>query len=415
MISKNKIECPSNKILNPKTMRCVLKTGAIGKKLLLVSKKINDDINVCPSNKILNPKTMRCVLKSGAIGIKLLKELQIMPNAKTTDYEKQVKLYHGISDFFKTSERSSDYETPIRRTKKQTPKYLNWEQNSCYIDSLFVALFHNKSKFIEKEILNAPLNNYNNDKLDKLGELIRLELIRIYKLIAGLTNHFTENNCSMLRKYLNKYYKELISINPNVKIIGRNDNWTSSQNDPFDIFELLTYIFKFKNTTKLVIGNNQPNYTNIINSVSVDSIFTDKLYIKSIYPHYETTYQLDRSNYYIDKHGNKVSSYKTKIEILKAPMIFIRIPRNMVDFKIETPVIPTASLKLAENENLLYLNSIIIHYGDNNSGHYISLIKKDDYWYEYDDLSPKLKKIGNLENIIKKENYVSNIVGLIYS
>ena len=30
--------CPSNKILNPKSNRCVLKTGAIGKKLLAEQK-----------------------------------------------------------------------------------------------------------------------------------------------------------------------------------------------------------------------------------------------------------------------------------------------------------------------------------------------------------------------------------------
>ena len=390
----SKFDCPPNKILNPKTMRCVLKSGAVGKKLLSLidnkKEKVNDkEIKICPPNKVLNPKTKNCVLKSGAIGKKLLKELQVIK----TDYETHI--------------RSSD--------KSKTPKYLNWQQNSCYIDSLFVALFHNKSKFIEKEILNAPLNNYNNDKLNELGELIRRELIRIYKSIAGIKNDFIENSCSVIRKFLNKYYKELILINPKIKIIGRNDNWTSSQNDPFDIFELLTYIFEFKNTTKLIIGNNQPNYTNIINTVSIDSIFTDKLYIKSIYPNYETIYKLDKSNYYIDTYGNKVSSYKTKIEILKAPMLFIRIPRNMDDFKIETPVIPTTALKLQENKDLLFLNSIIIHYGDNNNGHYISLIKKENYWYEYDDMNSKLKKIGSLENIIKTHNYISNIVGLIYS
>jgi len=92
----SKVQCPSDKILNPKTMRCVLKTGAIGKKLLSL---INDNKDnkkelkkedkkkdkTCPPDKILNPKTMNCVLKTGAIGKKLLKEFQVITteNKKT--------------------------------------------------------------------------------------------------------------------------------------------------------------------------------------------------------------------------------------------------------------------------------------------------------------------------------------------
>lgn len=32
---------------------------------------------ICPENKIINPKTGRCVLKSGAIGKKILKTKEI--------------------------------------------------------------------------------------------------------------------------------------------------------------------------------------------------------------------------------------------------------------------------------------------------------------------------------------------------
>jgi serine/threonine protein kinase len=73
--------CPPHKIMNPKTKRCVLKTRKIGRKLVEnykppVSKK--QDAAICPPNKILNPKTKRCVLRSGGIGRKLVEKLKPM-------------------------------------------------------------------------------------------------------------------------------------------------------------------------------------------------------------------------------------------------------------------------------------------------------------------------------------------------
>ena len=70
-------DCPPNKILNPKTNRCVSKTGAIGKSLLSSGTNIKKTDTKqppvkCPANKILNPKTNRCVSKTGAIGKKIM-------------------------------------------------------------------------------------------------------------------------------------------------------------------------------------------------------------------------------------------------------------------------------------------------------------------------------------------------------
>ena len=59
-------KCPDDKIYNPETKRCVLKSGKIGKQLL------GKDDKKCPDDKIYNPETKRCVLKSGKIGKLLL-------------------------------------------------------------------------------------------------------------------------------------------------------------------------------------------------------------------------------------------------------------------------------------------------------------------------------------------------------
>jgi serine/threonine protein kinase len=93
--SKVRKKCPEDKILNPKTGRCVNKTGVMGKKLLKELKSVmieerkpsTKKISIkqvshkktqkkCPEDKILNPKTGRCVNKTGIMGKKLLKELK---------------------------------------------------------------------------------------------------------------------------------------------------------------------------------------------------------------------------------------------------------------------------------------------------------------------------------------------------
>lgn len=61
--------CPPDKIMNPSTGRCVLITGALGRKLLGASK--------CDeTTQVLNPTSSRCVLKSGKIGKAILAQLQ---------------------------------------------------------------------------------------------------------------------------------------------------------------------------------------------------------------------------------------------------------------------------------------------------------------------------------------------------
>jgi len=81
---------------------------------------------ICNDKQILNPITNRCVNKNGIIGKKLL-----------IDNEKI---------------------------------HLFWENNSCYIDSILIALFHNKNT----DILNYPLIIYKNDKLNLLTKKINV-------------------------------------------------------------------------------------------------------------------------------------------------------------------------------------------------------------------------------------------------
>jgi ankyrin repeat protein len=55
-------QCKDNQVLNPKSNRCVSRTGKIGKSLL----------KSCSDDKVFNPITKRCVSRTGKVGKKLL-------------------------------------------------------------------------------------------------------------------------------------------------------------------------------------------------------------------------------------------------------------------------------------------------------------------------------------------------------
>jgi len=76
--SNSRKSCPSGKIMNPKSGRCVSKNGKIGRRMVGKSprtrtrKSSMGKTKGCPSGKIMNPKTGRCVSKTGKIGMGLM-------------------------------------------------------------------------------------------------------------------------------------------------------------------------------------------------------------------------------------------------------------------------------------------------------------------------------------------------------
>jgi len=309
----------------------------------------------CKENQVKNPITKRCVKKSGKIG----KNIMIA--------NENIKI--------------------------------RWENNSCYLDSLLVALFHKKDLFIEKEILNAPLIKYGINEIDEFGEKIRNELIKIYNVISMRNNDI--QTCVNFRKLINDFYKKLIKFFPKKKIVDINDNWRSSQLDVFDFYELLELIFEFNKTLKFKEGNIK-NSSEFSYMIPIELLLNKKkVFIKKILP-----------TYYIK--NNKI---KKEITILKGNKLFIKIFRNLGTFKMNTMIIPSKTLKLPKNSFDLHLTSIIIHYGNYQAGHYICLynLNGSGIWFEFDDLNKQTIYIGKLSNIIKNEKYISNIIGLIYS
>ena len=301
----------------------------------------------CLSNKILNPKTNRCVNKDGKIGKKII-------------------LMNG----------------------------LKWSNNSCYIDSLLFAI-----KVSYPELFESDLREIKNgdEKIRDIQKRIKEEILNLIKN--------KNDNCGILRNLLNKFYNNLRKINPKINIIDRNENLLTSQLDIFQLMEILDYIFNFKNELKFMDGDNIIKTTFDIN-IPIDLLINkDKIKINKILPLYKIKYNLEN--------GKTINK---KFEILKTKKLMIKIYRNLGIKKLKTKIILSPYLKLKENRKRLKLTSIIIHYGNNQEGHYISLFKYNSDWYEYNDMSNKMNKIGKgLTNINNNDNYISNIVALLYS
>lgn len=137
--------CPPEKIYNPDSKRCVLKTGKIGKAILAGTDihSTKKDVGIkphkkqvekskkkkeCPPDKIYNEATKRCVSKTGKIGkaILLSKKGQII--------QKQDKI---IRDLTKSKKKQilqkQDKAVPKKKQKVcKENEVLNPENNKCY-------------------------------------------------------------------------------------------------------------------------------------------------------------------------------------------------------------------------------------------------------------------------------------------
>ena len=371
----------------------------------------NDDKN--PTYLIINDKT---------------KNKRIIYNKKKYIYYTKIKYENYLSYIYikedkkyylKIIKNYYPYYTYLNKyTKKELEDIYNKicvnknkiknENNSCYIDSFIFSLFNTKNKNLEKILLNAPINNYNSYLYEK-GLEIQNELKKIYNDINDNENE-NENDifiCKNLRKLLQNYYdnykKTFIKSNLS------NIDFIRSQNDYYEIINIFNIIFKIPDILTYSINNNIEKRS-FVDLFPIDYLLeNDKIEIKKFYP--------NRINNIIinDDNNNQIPIKVENIEYLKTPILFINISRNYLNLnKINTPVIPVLKIKMKDNKHNLYLNSIIIHYGDVKYGHYITLYECKGIWYKFDDMNNYRSLIGSFNEIIKNDNFIRNIVGLYY-
>jgi hypothetical protein len=242
--------------------------------------------------------------------------------------------------------------------------------NSCWIDSLFVALFHNDNPYIEQFINNLKIKNYSDSQYSNISEEDKLQL-EIYEntIIENINYMYRIINiqdddetkkieiCYNMRKTLESH-REILNNNN----IFNEDNFFSftGQNSSY---ELLQYLKKYV-LDEQCFDNIELNEIIMFDNVSLNNELIKRQY-KNI-------------NFINIKYGlngeNGKHSFFTN---------YNKINNNLFD---------------------LYLHSIIIHEG----AHYTCYYKCNDKWYFYNDViidsKNRTKLIGTLDNVMQDHN-----------
>jgi hypothetical protein len=408
-------KCHPSQIRNPITKRCN-KAKPIPRGYELINGKL---LKQCRSDQIRNPKTGRCIKRTS---IKDIKQAIKIPKIRSPP---------------KSIARSS--RSPPKVDCKSI-KILN-ENNSCYLDSLLVSLFHKKNPHIFNILFKSPITNTDNSIIKQKAQEIRNELQEIYLLISGIKHSNRHKYCKNLRKLLNDYKKLYTRAYPNRPL--DNNDWQRDQSEPMQTLQYLNTMFDFPLTTKRIFkrwGTNDKLTKDSLKSIldtkpmtleerneifittidKGDLFEKDKVFIKNLYPSKISISRFDKNNLW-QAQPNKF--YKTKIEkvsYVDAPFLFLHVDRLIIDpdtkyvEKMHTAVIPDEYVKTKTGR--LELQSIIVHVGAENGGHYICLIKCDNNWYEYDDLSKKTQFVGSLQDVISynRHMYIRNNTDLVY-
>lgn len=314
-------------------------------------------------------------------------------------------------------------------TNKNPINGLIWTGNSCYADSVLVALFAVPNFFTNKLLntqltkLNIPECGQNANKDLKTRNEIQKELKRITNSIRGEGNYV--ENITPLR--------ELFKNCPH----NQKFNETNTQ----DAGEFLIYILKmfpFLNTAQdesITFGTNSTNSTNIqhtLNNMKRSNNFTETSHTFNCDQNVIMTVISEvlnkaTENQNIDTFLNIYEDvemsdwrFKHKIKIKRkmyTPYLIFNLMRRYMDSNSSQKINNISINPIEEiilGEQKFNLSAIVIH----NTGHYTCVFKYNDLWYHYDDNNAsydkhRTKQIGNYQKMLE-HNSLPKTHGTLY-
>jgi len=198
-------ECENDKILNPKTNKCVSKTGKIGKELL---KKL-DEKKECEKDKILNPKTNKCVSKTGKIGKELLKKLdekkelnkKIISKMPTIDYLNRNNSKNPIKEYKQLKGKKLDEKIKaIKKVRKALSPFINRVSAEIYRRNKYYMLMKRELKNKKTGCVRIYKKNNDGSYSYRIGNRI------ILKKRLGVDNKYGVSFISEFREKAKKVF-----------------------------------------------------------------------------------------------------------------------------------------------------------------------------------------------------------------
>jgi hypothetical protein len=277
------------------------------------------------------------------------------------------------------------------------------KKNSCYFDSLFMALFHTNNPYTNKVILEAT-PKFDDPFLQEKALLIQSMLVKLTTaVLAGKLGY-----CSNLRQAFLDFDRRYRQTIGGIEML----EWDREQLEPADVIKLFYRVFNIPNDCKIRFQSfgikkiRKKLITDEVRNVSVSEPYipADALYGKSVVklsdfvPVSEVTVEFDEDNLWEPEPGKVFSKHITLKTYMKTPMLIIHIGRLFGDEKLSTAVIPEERLQLPGMRYPLLLRSVLVHHDMN---HYTSYVLCDDEWYHYNDLGyTELKHVGDFRTLL---------------
>jgi hypothetical protein len=295
-------ECPPDKILNPKTNRCVSKTGIIGKKLL--NNKNNNKNPNCPSDKILNPKTNRCVSKTGIIGKKLLNDKN-NKKPKLSDLLGNTFIHYPLDHSF-DKDAIKNFLNECDPSVKDIAKKIIDNTDHISFEQLLIRI----NKIIKELIIKINDNN------------------NLYIYISNDLKKYKYKSNYWLYTYISNYIKYLFNIeNKKINLILTEDLNTINENNAniiliddcvYSGLQMSTTIKNIEYKTK-----KQINFYIIVPYISdkgknkIKKMFNDNVYLmqnKCILTFFKNTYMI-----------KSINSILTQQELYKIQIFYVNL------------------------------------------------------------------------------------------
>ncbi len=297
------------------------------------------------------------------------------------------------------------------------------QNNSCFLDTLLMALFFNRHIFLDFCFLHAILQNEQsqtkwifgtNSKLDldkrkevqkllkKIIKSIRQEGLKTNESISNLRELLSQcnfkalKNVSIQQEAMECLYilLEILQLNTDfnlqiTQVFGTNDLLHAI---PTDIIETTNRNENISCVCHITQWDNNDNYDNLL-STNMDSGILKEGFLSSM-----KLYQRQL----------------TKIQYIpKNSFFMIHIDRTLRC----APKIDNTPLILKQTFNLFELRSVILHKGKEiHSGHYSCLLKdQKNQWCLFDDTIKNLEIFNNFDHAIEKTNANENCVLLLFT
>jgi hypothetical protein len=285
--------------------------------------------------------------------------------------------------------------------------------NSCYLDSVIVALFAVSNNYLDQAILNTRLQkrmgtnltcSLTNDADEDLRNRIEIQK-EVKKIVYYMRGESTEERkyCTDLRRMLFTNCKQ-----PDKDISIR----TSPEKRMMDSSEFMDFFLNIFDT-KVLRTKIQQYFNDVLESESerMENIMWGPFAIS------DTKKEYDIQDFLKTVSTNVVTDervgIKTEIvEVYSTPILIVRIERYDKDVGlISASVTFPETITLLSGQTLTL--SAIVCYRNN---HYVCFILCNDKWYLYDDTNKKklFSEIGDYSSLLKYRYYTPSKTGTLF-